>query len=175
MDTKDLRRRCELRLRDLQLPLPFDASVFCDRVAVQRGRPILLRPIASRAGPWGLWVATGSSDVIFFEADTSPLHQQHIILHELGHLLCDHTPLPVTDPATLQVLLPDLGPETIRHVLSRVTYSAEEEREAEILASVVLERVARGSAPSPVAGNHRAAGIRGRLVDLIPPDEDEHP
>ena len=171
MDTKDLRRRCELRLRDLQLPLPFDVSAFCDRVATQRGRPILLRSIASRAGPWGLWVATASSDVIFFEADTSPLHQQHIILHELSHMLCDHTPLPVTDPATLQMLLPDLGPETIRHVLSRVAYSAEEEREAEILASLVLQRVARGSAPRRVHGDLHVAEIRDRLVDLVPFEE----
>ena len=175
MDIKDLRHRCERRLRDLQLPVPFDVSIFCDRVAAKRGRPILLRPTASRAGPWGLWVATESADIIFFEADTSPLHQQHIILHELSHLVCAHTPLPVTDPEILQALLPDLIPETIRHVLSRVAYSAEEEREAELLASLVLERVAWGTAPSSVAGNPQTAGIRDRLGDLIPSDAGDRP
>lgn len=149
MDLKDVRRRCEQRLRSLELPTPFDVHTFSQHLATRRGRPIFLRPIASQAGPWGVWAATRSSDIIFYEAHTSRLHQEHIILHELSHLLCGHAPLPVTEPSGLDALFPDLSPETIQSVLRRAAYSDEDECEAEILASLILESTAQGDEATP--------------------------
>ncbi len=37
---RELRRRCEERLRTIELPEPFDVRVFCDQVARDRGRPM---------------------------------------------------------------------------------------------------------------------------------------
>src|SRR5688500_4507371 len=94
---KELRARCEARLRALDLPAPFSAQAFCDRLAARRGRPILLQPIANQAGSWGLWVATPTADYIFYEQETSPLHQEHIILHEACHILCVHHSTPIAE------------------------------------------------------------------------------
>lgn len=149
MDLKDVRRRCEQRLRSLDPPTPFDVQTFSQRLAAQRGRPIILRPIASHAGPWGLWAATQSADIIFYEEHTSRLHQEHIILHELSHLLCGHTPLPVTEPSGLDALFPDLSAETIQSVLRRAAYSEADECEAEVLASLILESTAQGFEAMP--------------------------
>ena len=145
MDDKLLRRRCEARLRQLDLPDPFAARSFCEALGEQRGRPIRLRAVPGGEGACGVWVSAPAADLIFYEKNTSPLHQEHIILHEVSHLLCGHAPVPVTEQETSRLLFPDFDLETIELVLPRAGYSTEEEREAEILASLILERAAPGS------------------------------
>lgn len=140
MDLKHLRRQCEARLQALNLPVSLDARSLGDALAACRGRPLVLQPVANGAGPHGVWVSGPTVDVIFYEQETSPMHQEHIILHELCHLLCDHRPTPVSDPDYARLLFPDLHPETVQHLLQRAGYSTEEEREAELLASLILER-----------------------------------
>jgi hypothetical protein len=155
MNDNWLRRRCEARLRELDLPDPFDARSFCKALGERRSRPIRLRAVPGGEGACGVWVSAPSADLIFYEKDTSPLHQEHIILHEISHLLCGHAPAPVTEHETSQLLFPDFDLETIELVLPRAGYSTEEEREAEILASLILERAAAGS---PVRTSPRKGG-----------------
>jgi hypothetical protein len=142
IDLKLLRQRCERKLLTLELPVPFNARRLCDRLAQDRGRPIVLKPFSGGEGPFGLWVAGPSIDAIFFERDTSPLHQEHIILHEACHIICDHYPASVSAAAFSQLLFPDLHPEMVRRLLQRAGYSTDEEREAELLASLILRRTA---------------------------------
>jgi hypothetical protein len=148
MDLIRLRRRCERRLRDLEVPAPFHVHAFCEGLARRRGRPIVLRPLPRASGCSGLWVATPAADVVFYETETSPLHREHIILHELCHLLLGHAPggAPggaLADYAVQAGLFPGLRPEAVRRTLERAGYSTEEDREAELLASMILERAAR--------------------------------
>ena len=136
-----LRRRCLARLRDLPLPVPFDVHELCARVAARRGRPIRLLPVAGLTGVCGLWIATDTTDLICYERDTTRPHQDHIILHELSHVLCDHHPLSVPGGGGhATALFPDLDPAMVRAVLGRAGYSSDEEREAETLASLIRQR-----------------------------------
>lgn len=137
-------------MRELDLPTPFDTESFCAVLSERRGRPIVLHPAASGAGPYGLWAAGPSTDVIFYEEATSPLHQEHIILHEVSHLLCGHEPAPVTEADVADLLFPHLQRETIQRVLQRGGYSTDEEREAEIMASLIVERVSSEGVRSEV-------------------------
>jgi hypothetical protein len=130
-----LRRRCLARLRDLPLPAPFDVRTLCDQIAARRGRPIRLVPMAGLTGVCGLWIATDTTDLVCYERDTTRPHQDHIILHELSHLLCEHFPVGLPG-----ALLPDLDPAMVRTVLGRAGYSTAEEREAETLASLIRQR-----------------------------------
>jgi hypothetical protein len=122
------------------MPVPFDARALCERVAARRGRPIRLIPMARLTGICGVWIATSTMDLIFYERETTRPHQDHIILHELSHLLCDHytASFPVT--AKIERLLPSLDPEMVRRLLARAGYSTFEEREAETLASLIRQR-----------------------------------
>lgn len=92
----------------------------------------------------GLWIATGTTDLIFHESATTPPHREHIILHELAHVLCDHYPASLDAVERAAVLLPDLDSALVRRVLGRAGYSTAGEREAEVLASLIRQRTAPG-------------------------------
>jgi hypothetical protein len=101
-------------------------------------------------------VATAATDLICYERVTTPPHQEHIILHELGHLLCDHRASAAL-AAQVERLLPSLDPEMVRRVLGRAGYSCAEEREAELLATLIRQR----------ARTHAGATLTDRLHDAL--------
>jgi hypothetical protein len=78
-------------LRELDIRPPLDVRELCARLAERRGRPIRLvaHPITV-PGPFGLWFMTESMDVIFYQSETTRPHQDHIILHEIGHIIAEH-------------------------------------------------------------------------------------
>lgn len=146
-----LRKRCENILSHLDLTHPFCLDTLCDRIAEQRGRPIRLHPLpkeAAESGVCGLWVGTASIDYVFYEAQTTPLHREHIVLHELGHILFGHHSLEGEETAA--------GAPT---VLGRTSYTTQQEQEAELLASMIRIRTDH---PGP----HSAPRARGTLARL---------
>jgi len=157
MDLRALRKRCEARLLRLDLPIPFDVQSFCERVAANRGRPILLYPVRSEAGPFGLWVAGPSLDVVFYEEETSPLHQDHIILHEVGHMISQHRGRCVLSQQRAQRIAPDLTPVALAHLLD-CSGAQTEEQEAETIAVLIHQQTRIHPEPA---------------IDVLPPAADE--
>jgi hypothetical protein len=138
----ELRKACEARLRALDLPIsaPVDPAGFCAQLARRRGRPIVISalPAMGAGHACGLWVVTGDRDIILVEQATSRRHQDHIIAHELGHLIFDHYAELDSRHAFLADLLPDLTPALVERVLGRSAYTARQEQEAEVFASVLM-------------------------------------
>lgn len=132
-----LRHRFTAVLRDLNLPATFDVRELCAALGERRGRPIRLLALPGLSEVCGLWIATPTTDLIAYEKHTSAPHQDHIVLHEIGHLLCDHYPATLTPAEQAHVLLPNLDPAMVRRVLGRAGYSSAEEREAELFASML--------------------------------------
>jgi hypothetical protein len=137
-----LRRRCERRLRGIRIPEPFDLDAFCAEVAHRRNRPLHRTAVPGlRSGaPCGLWIGTATADHVFYDPGTSPLHAEHIVLHELAHILSGHSGA----DGSLARLFPDLDPAAVGRVLGRVSYTTAQEREAEMMASLI-----RGRSPRP--------------------------
>jgi hypothetical protein len=158
----------------VKLPEPFDAEAFVASLAARRGRPIELMPVsAPRRGPCGLLMSTERADYILFPTNTTALHRRHILLHEVGHLLCGHVGSDAgadgiaIDAAAGRELMPSLSPELIRRVLGRTTYSEVEEREAELLASLIAQRVGReDGVHSPAAPDEQDSDIAGGVARL---------
>ncbi|MFB7667372.1 ParH-like protein [Kitasatospora sp. NPDC056138] len=165
---RDVWRRCTRIADSLTLPDPFDAGAFIAALARERGRPIELLPVAWQPStPCGLLVTADQADYILYCADTSTLHQQHILLHEAAHLLCGHQGGTGQRPLALT---PHLSPELVRRVLGRTVYTEPEEEEAELLASLVLHRLA-WSAPAargPSAEQLRLGAVLGLTADRGP-------
>ncbi|MFE0458516.1 ParH-like protein [Kitasatospora sp. NPDC058965] len=134
----------------LELPVPFDAARFIAALAEQRGRPIDLVPVTGRPHlPCGLLVTTDTADCIVYAADTTALHQQHILLHEAAHLICGHHESAPTAATAARTLLPNLSPALVARVLGRTVYSEPQEQEAELLASMILHRAQQAAVPGP--------------------------
>lgn len=146
---RKLLRRCAAAAAELGIPTPFNLDRFCQQLEQRRGRPIHRIPIAAPPGsPCGMWIALRGADYIFYEAGTTPLHTEHIVLHETGHMVLAHRGTSVWDGELTQRLTPHLHPQLVQHALGRAAYSAREEQEAEIFASLICERVHR---PAPQA------------------------
>lgn len=99
----------------------------CRLVGEQRGRRRRLtaeRSGITGSGPCGMLIGLEHEDIIRGEQRTSALHQEHIALHEIGHILCGHD-----DAATglgreeALRLMPSLDPDMVRRVLGRTSPS----------------------------------------------------
>ena len=115
------RSRCEQLINTLPIPCPFDTRIFLANLAQRRGRHIELVPATLPATlPCGMLVSTDDADYIFHPIDTTPLHAQHIDMHEVGHLLLDHTAAPdnrdaaegptLAEQGAVRLLLPTYHP-----------------------------------------------------------------
>ncbi|MFF4453772.1 hypothetical protein [Streptomyces goshikiensis] len=105
--------------------------------------------------------------MILYQHETTRLHQDHIILHEVGHILVaeneeDAAKATAEAPvdASLEgettifvegwaAMLPTFAPETIKRVARRCTYENGEECAVELVATIILEwsSVLDGTAP----------------------------
>lgn len=138
VDERALRRWCQRELHALDLQPPLRIEVLCQRLGTRRGRPIRLvaHPLPV-PGPVGVWIGTGSADYILYQSETTRLHQDHIILHEIGHIIAGHHNDDTTDQYWQQ-MMPDISPEIIRRALRRTYYDTAQEREAELLATMIM-------------------------------------
>jgi hypothetical protein len=156
------RARCEAAADVVAIPRPFDLDALCEGIAAQRGRPlrlVALEGAPNSSMPCGVLVATESADLIFYEPATSALHKLQIVLHELAHLLLGHGAPDTDRPAYATRLLPasedgedgndedededDLGIDLdqVLHILGRTSYSDNEEKDAELLATILSHRI----------------------------------
>ncbi|QHC21392.1 hypothetical protein GR130_08065 [Streptomyces sp. GS7] len=139
MKERELRRRCKRELRALDVRPPLRVEVLCQQLGERRGRPIRLvaHPLPM-PGPFGVWIATDSADYILYQQETSKTHQDHIILHEVGHILADHQGVDTGDEF-LQTAMPELSPGMVTRALRRTSYDEAHERQAELVATIILE------------------------------------
>ncbi|WP_372495885.1 toxin [Kitasatospora humi] len=166
---KRLRKAGVRRIAELGLPQTADVAELCAYLGEVRERPILLVPMPMPAShPCGIWVAARDEDLIFYDANTTGAHQEHIILHELGHIICCHRGAGGLDEASARLLFPDLDPEIVRDMLLRATYDDVQEQEAEIIAYLLSQRVgAAADAPAGSAGSAGDAADSGSGSDAM--------
>ncbi|MEZ0110363.1 hypothetical protein ABH920_004378 [Catenulispora sp. EB89] len=141
-----LRQRCEQHIVDLALPKPSDLTTLRRTLEEHRSRSIVLVPMPMPAWyPCGIWVAAETEELIFYDTNTTSAQQEHIILHELGHIVCGHHGAGLLDDTSAKSLFPNLDPEIVRDMLMRTTYDDVQEQEAEIAAHLLAERLVRSS------------------------------
>ncbi|MGW1295889.1 hypothetical protein [Streptomyces sp. NPDC002533] len=166
----DLHRLIRRELRDLGIYPPLDVQQLCTALSRRRGRPLYLREAPLPVpGPSGMWIEYEDYDVILYQQQTTRLHQDHIVLHEIGHILVAENEASdkAAAEATGQVnsldpdeesalvvegwaaMLPVFDPEMIKRVAGRCSYDDGEECAVELVATIVLEwsSVLDGSTP----------------------------
>ncbi|MGW0517767.1 ImmA/IrrE family metallo-endopeptidase [Crossiella sp. NPDC003009] len=149
----------------LELPDPFDVRELVRLVAARRQRSIAVLPypahVVAQARaqheplPYGMWLAGSRQDFLFYREDTTAMHQQHVILHELGHICLRHRTESIDDLAAEEVTG---DPATVLRAAKRTVYTDRQERAAELFAYLVEER----------AGSlHGGAGALDRDQDRV--------
>ncbi|MBH0775342.1 hypothetical protein [Nocardia bovistercoris] len=132
--------------RTVPLPKPWNLNAYLADVAAHRGRSIALRPVSAEllaekgCRGKGLWVARAYDDIIVYDADATDRNAEHIILHEIGHMLLGHDhfdeePEQTALAPSLAALLPSLGS---RQVFGRTEFGADREQEAEVFADMTM-------------------------------------
>ncbi|MCQ4079764.1 hypothetical protein NGB36_03930 [Streptomyces sp. RB6PN25] len=136
---RELRRHCKRLLRQLDIQPPLRVDELCRKLGEHRGKPIRLVPWSLPIpGPFGLWMSRPDEEAIFYQKETTRVHQDHIILHEIGHILADHQ-----DDENAGDEFPGLGPDDPHDLVARgfrrTCYTDDYEREAELVATIIQE------------------------------------
>jgi hypothetical protein len=161
------RARVRALLREVPLPRPWSMNTWVDGLEQARGRDIDLVAVSYRPGDAsGAWQAHEDYDLIAYTAQTSALHQDHIIAHEIAHMLCGHEGSCVLSEAEAAALAPDLSPRALAHLLTKVT-TGTDEYEAELIAVLLLSEATAAPAAVHPAASGRAADQARRLAALL--------
>ena len=139
---------------------------FWRHVRRESHRAIQLVPVDTEpGGPSGMWCRTAETDYLYYERQTSPFHQAHILLHLAARLLLNNQSGLTLDPG----LVPSLSPQLVRLILGDDVQVTRADEEAENLAILSLERVNRR--PSRVNARRmlrQLAPLRAALVAAVP-------
>ena len=102
-----VRQRCAALVGELAVPAPLGLSEFGACVERITGRAAELEPAVMAAGaPSGVWLRTARADYFYYEEQTSPFHQAHIVLSLAARTLLGDSSGPAVDP----LLTPDVSP-----------------------------------------------------------------
>lgn len=115
------RLNARLAVDSVEFRRPWTIEAFVMQVSIARARPIIIMDnhmLIGTTKTTGYWRATSTADYIHVSADVSPEAKEFIILHELGHILCDHPrpvvggpdrpPTPIFDYDTFPTVPPEL-------------------------------------------------------------------
>ncbi|MEE1803490.1 hypothetical protein PUR57_33285 [Streptomyces sp. JV176] len=184
---KDLHRLIRRELQDLGATPPLDVDDLCRALSRRRGRPLHLREAPlPKPGPSGMWIEYEECDVILYQQETTRLHQDHIKLHEIGHILVSEneeaakdssseteTDTPVVDPgeeAAVDVkgwatLLPVFGTGSIKRAAQRCSYDNDKECSVELIATIILEWSSLLASSTPPAEDPALRRVESALGD----------
>ena len=144
--------RCRERLQALETTVDLRqvATIrqLCDALAAHRRRPIYVEAFRLPPSVYGVCLNTETTDYIFYAEDAAPPLQEHIILHEVAHVL-----LGLPEAAAIQSLVerllkdlntgmprPALPALLLNAALKRTCYDEVCEWQAELLGTLIEQR-----------------------------------
>lgn len=145
MDQPNVKARMQALLAEINYDFShFTLNDFARWLEQRRERSIIFVPREMPATLFGAWVKGIDKDYVFFEQNTISIHQAHIQLHEMAHMICQH-PTVELESDQVHAILRHVGPadfsDCIESLLLRSVHSDEVEEEAEMLTSLIQERV----------------------------------
>ncbi|MFI1971817.1 hypothetical protein [Streptomyces cinnamoneus] len=167
-----IRRRCKQLIQELGLPASTGLQGLCDALAGRVGRPIHLVPMSLDGVVSGMTATTDDAFWIVYEQKTSPWHQVHIVLHEIGHLLLGHDQDPAVTEDALKVWTPSVDVATAMRRMGLTMglarhhcYDNLTERETEILGTLLMAKVV----PPPPGREQPLEGAAAELAAALGP------
>ncbi|TLQ39491.1 hypothetical protein FEF34_39030 [Streptomyces marianii] len=104
--------------------------------------PDSLEPVAA----CGAWLATATTDYLFYDEGVSPAYAEVVAGHEFAHMLRHRDSKESLDLSSLSGLITDIDPATAQLILGRTRFTEPDEFEAEMIGSLLQEHVRRSRA-----------------------------
>lgn len=124
-------------VRDLAIPAPFDMETFGCWLEQHSGHPVRLIPVRTESGALsGLLLRQAETDYLYYEQQTSPFHQAHIVLCLAARVLLGDVTGPSIDPW----LAPDVSPQLARLMFRKLADGTMTPSPAEAFAFTVLNQ-----------------------------------
>ncbi len=108
-----------------------DVEEFVATLTEVRSRPTSVQFFPAPGTLFGAWLPTARADYIFLSDRLSGAHRDHVFMHEVGHMLMDHR-------VGLTESLTGIEPALAQRMLARHDHGSEQERQAELFASLVM-------------------------------------
>jgi hypothetical protein len=124
-----------IRQKGIQVSQPWSAEGLCADIALTRGRRIDIISIDVPGFPTGAVISDADCDVIGYRAGLTGFYRDHVILHELCHLLCGHG-------------VPLRKDERLVDAVANHSYTFAEEHLAEAFATTVLTEAHHRTVPT---------------------------
>ncbi|MFD9948783.1 hypothetical protein ACFWYW_46970 [Nonomuraea sp. NPDC059023] len=134
-------------LESAPIPRPFSLKAYWQGIQRIRRRRIHMHdfPLDAPGAVSGVWIATKRRDHIFVVPSATGVLRQHIMQHEISHMLLNHGRVGDAETALQRLLQPIVGAFEEQNPLggawARSRYDTPEEREAEELATLILMRI----------------------------------
>lgn len=158
----------------VDVPNPFSLAGLVAAVARQRGCEIILEPLPSSFGPEvsGMVSRTSAGYVMKVPVAAEAWWLRYPTCHELAHIVCNHVPGGTQMTSRLQDTVRAHSPivraaELDWGPLFRCDVSTDAEQEAEFVASLLVDRVERLAAGSPLAPPVPAGAIVDRFARVL--------
>ncbi|WP_234445159.1 hypothetical protein [Streptomyces rimosus] len=153
--TDEVEQRGRAFIEELDLP-PVDSVLdLLPFMEARLNRSIRLMPFTpdpadpdalDASAPCGLWLATETTDYVFYDTGISRAHAEIIVAHEFAHMLKQHRGNQPLLTGDLGGLITDIDPATVQLILGRTRYTEPDEYEAEMLGSLLDEHVSKARA-----------------------------
>lgn len=139
----------EARMKAVLDKLDFDFSQFTmdsfvDWIERRSGRKINFIQWEMPPGMFGVWMSDADEpfEHVFIDKNVPPMHQVHIQLHELSHIICAHPTARLSRDEMGSLLLKAVeDPGVLNEALLRAPAKKELEEEAEIMAALIQHQV----------------------------------
>lgn len=144
----------------------FELESLVHRIEDRRQRGITRVPFPFQPGLTGLWVPATEIDYIFYASNTHVLHQNHIILHELAHIVLGHrcqSLAQILPPELLAQLSAGVSFGRLRQVETMIS-DDEQEQESELFVYLIQEQVVRARRLAELTGESSSVPGFGRFT-----------
>jgi hypothetical protein len=147
----------------------FELDHFVKYVQTARGRLLVVLPYPFASTLFGLWIPGEITDYVFYSSRTHPIHQAHIVLHEIGHMLLKHRLRPLKDilPPELWVEFQQVGLQGhVRSALSASSYN-DEEQECELFVSYLQRSIVEKNRLNELIGVSSSMPVLREYTDAM--------
>ena len=146
-DARAVERRVRGVLSQLRIPEPWSIDELIRQVSELRQREIVVHAVAPEAlrdSPCGMWVVCEDADILVVAQGSPAWHSDLVLCHELAHMLLGHGSASEPSDEMLRTWFPSFDPDTVRLVFGRTVFVSRQEREAELLATLIFDQATAG-------------------------------